>query len=218
MKARAVQSDKNLQRDTMERIAVTDQEFEQCMRCMKGNDKNALKQVYEAYLPYIYRIVLGIVENKEQAEDVTSEFFIKLWDISDTYKPGRGHRGWLATIARNLAIDSIRKTKREVLTDSFEEKNGEEEGKMSYTDIQASDQNPAEKGNSQSLVEDEVVENLSIQEALAKLNEKEREVVHLKVMGELSFKEIAQILEEPMGTITWRYQNAIKKLRRCGYE
>ena len=92
---------------------MTDQEFEQCMRYMGENDKDALRKVYEEYLPYIYGIVLGILGNKEHAEDVTSDFFIKLWDVSDTYKAGKGHRGWLATIARNLAIDFLRKTKKE---------------------------------------------------------------------------------------------------------
>lgn len=202
----------------VERIAVTDQEFETCMRCMKQNDKTALKQVYEAYLPYIYGIVLNTVGNRELAEDVTSEFFIKLWDISDTYKPGKGHRGWLATIARNLAIDFMRKTKREILTDSFEQKNGQEGGGMDVMELQSPDANPGGLSNSQSQVEDEVIENLSIQEALQKLSDKEQEVVHMKILGELSFKEIAEILSEPMGTITWRYQNALKKLRRCGYE
>ena len=202
----------------MERIAVTDQEFEKCMRCMKQNDKNALKQVYEAYLPYIYGIVLNTVRSRELAEDVTSEFFIKLWEISDTYKPGKGHRGWLATIARNLAIDFMRKTKREILTDSFEQKNDQEDRGLDVMELQSPDSSAGGLSNSQSQVEDEVIENLSIQEALQKLSDKEQEVVHMKILGELSFKEIAEILSEPMGTITWRYQNALKKLRRCGYE
>lgn len=197
---------------------MTDQEFETCMRCMKQNDKNALKQVYEAYLPYIYGIVLGIVGSKELAEDVTSEFFIKLWDISDTYKPGKGHRGWLATIARNLTIDFIRKTKREVLTDFSEQRNVVEGGSVDVSEISSADLGLGTDGSSQSQVEDEVIENLSIQEALQQLSDKEQEVVHMKILGELSFKEIAEILSEPIGTITWRYQNALKKLRRCGYE
>ena len=197
---------------------MTDQEFETCMRCMKQNDKNALKQVYEAYLPYIYGIVLGIVGSKELAEDVTSEFFIKLWDISDTYKPGKGHRGWLATIARNLTIDFIRKTKREVLTDFSEQRNVVEGGSVDVSEISSADLGLGTDGSSQSQVEDEVIENLSIQEALQQLSDKEQEVVHMKILGKLSFKEIAEILSEPMGTITWRYQNALKKLRRCGYE
>ena len=53
--------------DMIERNAVTDQEFEQCMRYMGENDKDALRKVYEEYLPYIYGIVLGILGNKEHA-------------------------------------------------------------------------------------------------------------------------------------------------------
>lgn len=196
---------------------MTDQEFEKCMRCMKQNDKNALKQVYEAYLPYIYGIVLNTVRSRELAEDVTSEFFIKLWEISDTYKPGKGHRSWLATIARNLAIDFMRKTKREILIDSFEEKK-EDEGDRHASKHPSTDSVANGLESSHSQVEDEAIGNLSIQEALQKLSDKEQEVVHMKIVGELSFKEIAEILSEPMGTITWRYQNALKKLRRCGYE
>ena len=184
---------------------------------MKQNDKNALKQVYEAYLPYIYGIVLNTVRSRELAEDVTSEFFIKLWEISDTYKPGKGHRSWLATIARNLAIDFMRKTKREILIDSFEEKK-EDEGDRHASKHPSTDAVANGVESSHSQVEDEAIGNLSIQEALQKLSDKEQEVVHMKIVGELSFKEIAEILSEPMGTITWRYQNALKKLRRCGYE
>ena len=66
-------------------------------------------------------------------------------------------------------------------------------------------------------VEQEVIEELSMKEALEKLDSKEREIVHLKIMGEMTFQEIAGILAMPLGTVTWKYQNALKKLRRCGY-
>lgn len=202
----------------MERNTVTDKEFDACMQRMRQGEKQALKEVYENYLPYIYAIVLGVVGNRENAEDVTSEFFIKLWKVSDTYKPGRGHRAWLGKIARNLSVDFLRKTKREVFSDSMEEAMAglQEDGEGSRRkNHEGNIVNITEKKSS---VEAEVIEELSIEEALSRLNEKEREVVHLKIMGQLSFKEIASLLEEPMGSVTWRYQNAMKKLRRCGYE
>lgn len=59
---------------------------------------------------------------------------------------------------------------------------------------------------------------MSIRQALETLKPSERQVVSLKVLGELTFKEIADVMGIPMGTVTWKYQNAIKKLRRCGYE
>ncbi len=70
----------------------------------------------------------------------------------------------------------------------------------------------------ESMVEQEVVSDLSIRQALETLKPSERQVVSLKVLGELTFKEIADVMGIPMGTVTWKYQNAIKKLRRCGYE
>ena len=90
-------------------------QFSACMERIKSGDKEALHDIYQAYIGYIYSVVLGVVQNKEDAEDVTSEFFIKLWRLADTYKGGNGHKAWLATIARNMAIDLIRKNKKVVL-------------------------------------------------------------------------------------------------------
>ncbi|MBQ9136669.1 MAG: sigma-70 family RNA polymerase sigma factor, partial [Lachnospiraceae bacterium] len=151
--------------------------------------------------------------SKEEAEDITSDFFIRLWEKSDTYKPGSGHKGWMATIARNMAIDYIRKRKREEPVD-FSENREEDTGGISAGKkaemIQA-----GEKSNS---VEEQVIADMTIKEALALLKESERRVVHMKIMGQMTFQEIADILEEPMGTVAWRYRQAIKTLRRCGYE
>ncbi len=172
---------------------VTEARFDECIRAMNRGDKNGLKEVYEEYVSYIYGIVRALLHNKEEAEDITSDFFIRLWEKSDTYKPGGGHKGWMATIARNMAVDYIRKHKREEFSDTVNDRESEEN------------------------VEHQVLADISIEEALATLKESERKVVHLKIMGELTFKEIAEILEQPMGTVTWHYNQAIKKLRRCGY-
>lgn len=176
-----------------EGINVTEAGFEKCIRAMNRGDRNGLKEVYEEYVSYIYGIVRALLHNKEEAEDITSDFFIRLWEKSDTYKPGGGHKGWMATIARNMAVDYIRKHKREEFSETVSE--------------QESDEN----------VERQVLADISINEALSMLKESERKVVHLKIMGELTFREIAEILEQPMGTVTWHYNQAIKKLRRCGY-
>ncbi len=66
--------------------------------------------------------------------------------------------------------------------------------------------------------EEQVVGDMSIREAMSLLKESEREVVHMKIMGDMTFQEIADILQTPLGTVAWRYREAIKKLRRCGYE
>ena len=98
---------------------MEEKQFNACMERMKSGDKDALHEIYEAYCGYIYSIVLSTVSNREDAEDVTSEFFMKLWRLADTYRGGNGHRAWMAAIVRNMAVDLMRKTKREILTEDF---------------------------------------------------------------------------------------------------
>lgn len=190
---------------------MSEQQFEDAVARMVQGDKTALKEIYEAYIGYIYRIVYEILQNKENAEDVTSEFFIRLWDKAQQFKPGSGHKGYLATMARNMAIDFIRKHRREELTALLQdiEAGPEEEEK---------EKSRFYKGETESEVEQTVIREMSVKQALEMLKPSERQVVSLKVLGELTFKEIAQIMGIPLGTVTWKYQNAMKKLRRCGYE
>ena len=59
---------------------MNNREFDRCMRRMQKGDKTGLKEIYEAYISYIYAVIRGVVKNKENAEDLTAEFFIKLWN------------------------------------------------------------------------------------------------------------------------------------------
>lgn len=180
---------------------MTNEEFNGCMLRMKNGDKDALKEVYVEYLKYIYTIVYGVVGNKEDAEDVTSEFFIKLWDISVDFEPkSDSHKGYIATIARNLGIDHMRKFHKEALVDEITDED-----------------TPYISGNTQT-PEEEVIEDVSLREALSMLNEGERQVISMKILSEMTFKEISDQTGVPMGTVTWRYKSAIEKLRRWGYE
>ena len=95
---------------------MDERQFEKAVARMIQGDKTGLKEIYENYVGYIYRIVYEVLQNKENAEDVTSEFFIRLWDKAEQFRPGGGHRGYLAVMARNMAIDFIRKHRREELT------------------------------------------------------------------------------------------------------
>lgn len=190
---------------------MNEHQFEDAVARMVQGDRTGLKEIYETYIGYIYRIVYEVLQNKENAEDVTSDFFIRLWDKAEQFKPGSGHRGYLAAMARNMAIDFIRKHRKEELTSLMQdiEAGPEEEEKTKkrfYKEETASE------------VEQSVIQDITIKEALETLKPSERQVVSLKVLGEMTFKEIAQAMDIPMGTVTWKYQNAMKKLRRCGYE
>ena len=173
---------------------MNDQRFQQSMRRICENDKEGLREIYEDYCPMIYSVVLDILKSREDAEDITSDFFIRLWDIAGSYKAGCGHRAWLITIARNRAIDHLRRR-------------GREQPLAETPDHLCRTPSP----------EDGVVKNISLQQALKTLKEEERQVVNLKIMGELTFKEIALVLKKPQGTVAWLYRTAVEKLKRCCY-
>ncbi|EOS76896.1 sigma-70 family RNA polymerase sigma factor [Lachnospiraceae bacterium 10-1] len=190
---------------------MNEQQFENAVARMVQGDKTGLKEIYLNYAGYIYRIIYEVLQNKENAEDVTSEFFIRLWDKAEQFKPGNGHKGYLAVIARNMAVDFLRKHKKEELSALLQDlgQEGEEDNKGSIIKL-------AEDKTNQ--VEEQVIGSMTISQALELLKPSERQIISLKVLGEMTFKEIAAAMEIPMGTVTWKYQNAIKKLRRCGYE
>ncbi|RKI92292.1 RNA polymerase sigma factor [Parablautia intestinalis] len=189
---------------------MNERQFEEAVARMVQGDKNALKEIYENYAGYVYRIIYEVLQNKENAEDVTSDFFIRLWERAEQFKPGNGHRGYLAAMARNMAIDFLRKHRREELTALLQDLGTEpEDGGQKKGNYMPQGENG---------VEQEVIGAMTVTRALEMLKPAERQIVSLKVLGELTFKEIAAHMEIPMGTVTWKYQNAMKKLRRCGYE
>lgn len=184
---------------------MTEQLFEQCIRKIRQGDRDGLKQIYEAYIAYIYSIVYGVLHNKENAEDVTSEFFIRMWTtIADQYQFGNKHRTYLARIAHNMAIDFLRKNKKEDTTQDIQEVIDAGVTNTTITTAQES-------------IDDSVIENMTIKEVIGTLKEQEQQILNIKIFGGLTFAEIAQVLKLPMGTVTWRYRTAIEKLRRSGY-
>lgn len=186
---------------------MEDRQFDLCMEQVLQGQKDALKEIYEAYLGYVFHLILGIVGNREDAEDITSEFFIKLWNIADKYKPGSGHKTWLSMVARNMALDYLRAHRKEVALDFTEE---------ATQSMAEGDETSLEEFHSK--IETQTISDITVKQMLERLKPAEREVVHMKVIGEFTFQEISKITGLPMGTITWRYREAIKKLRRCGYE
>ncbi len=187
---------------------MKEEQFAQCMSRIAKGDKDALREIYEEYMGYLYSVVYGVLGHRETAEDVTSEVFLRIWNTADKFKPGGGHKAYLATIARNMAIDELRKHKREVLMSGDTTDEDDSGGPDEIGRAASDDTGP----------EEEVIQDMSLKEALDKLKPAEREVVSMKILSEMTFQEISNALQIPMGTVTWRYQAAIKKLKRCGYE
>ncbi len=207
---------------------MEDREFDLCMSRMADGDKDALKAIYEAYRAYIYHFLLGILKSKEDAEDVASEFFIRLWKNAAKYKSGSGHKTYITTIARNMAIDFLRAKGREsLIEDIFPQKSDDSDVYITEDMITAgvnaggvgvmADDGAASDAASADVTASEAIGKLTMEEALSKLKPPEPQIIHMKFALDMTFAEIAEVLKIPMGTVTWKYREAIGKLRRCGY-
>lgn len=176
---------------------MREQEFEACIQRIRSGDKEGLREIYEAYAGLIYTVVYELAGQREDAQDLTSDFFIRLWEKADSYRPGGPHKGWMVTIARNMAVDYLRKRKREQ---------------------QAADQNQGTEaegwyGADRGFAE-ELVGELAMQQAMAMLKPAQRQILDLKIIGEMTFQEIADALGKPLGTVAWQYRQGIRQLKR----
>lgn len=169
---------------------MTDKQFERRISMIQSGDKQGLKEIYAEYGKMIYQCAFQILHNKQDAEDVTSDFFMKLWKIADTYCFGGKHKRWLVTIARNMSLDALKK--------------------KSAISLDSEDVPEQSDGFS---AEETVIGSIAVSEALKRLDDSEREIVNLHIFAEMTFKDIAAVLKKPIGTVTWKYRNAIAKLK-----
>lgn len=186
---------------------MTDEEFQTAIYALAQGDKTALRLIYQAYVRLIYAVVYDVVGRREDAEDVTSEFFIKLVHIADGFRQGSPHRAWMVRIARNMAIDYLRKNRREVL--EYEPSDMQEDRNVNSVLEQAGAAERAQE------VEHSAILAEDMRQAMKSLKQKEKEIVDMKLLGQLTFQEIADATGKPLGTVTWLYNQGIMKLRRC---
>ena len=175
-------------------MRLTDAEFDLCIRLILNKNKDGLKKIFESYGKLIYQQMLSVVKSPQDAEDLTSDFFLRLWETADKYKTGSGHKRYITVIARNMAIDHLRKN-----------------GRLSYTIDD--DETFHEQQADDTSVDDQVIGDISFSQALGFLKEGEREIINMHLGLEMTFREISEALGRPLSTVTWKYRNALEKLR-----
>lgn len=197
---------------------MTDERFRADLDRILRGDSEGLHDIYNDYLPLIYHTMEHFAKNREDAEDLTSDFFLKLWSAAGSFHEGNGHRGWLLTMARNLAKDYLKKQNREIPITDYAGYSEEEDGAYADIDEVAAAEAGKNGERAASPVESTVVSSLTLEEALEKLTPAEREILSMHIVGELRFQEISKVLGKPLSTVTSCYYSAINRLRRLGYE
>lgn len=157
----------------------------------KGGDQKAFQQLFEKYRQPLYYHILKMVHKPEVVEDLQQEIFLKAFDNIYSYNPGFAFSTWLYRITTNHTIDFLRK--KRLKTMSIDEPVKTKDGEVG---IDIAD----EDSESDDLVIQEQRQKI-IKEALNSLPEKYRMVIQYRHMEELSYQEIADLMELPLGTV-----------------
>ena len=157
-------------------------------------DRNAYSELMRAHSQGVLNVIYRMCGNMQVAEDAAQETFIQAWLKLRSYRPGTSLRNWLYRIAVNTAIDMLRKEKR-ILP-----------GEIDDLNLRDSDPGPEAMAADSERTE-------MVQEAILALPDASRAVLVLREYEGFSYKEIAESLEIPVGTVMSRLNYARKLLR-----
>ena len=165
--------------------------LEQLMQQLKQGDMHALEKIHDETHRGVFAILLSLLKDYHAAEDAMQNTYVNVYSGIAGYRDNTNPFAWIATIARNEALQIIRKRKPEEDIDS-------ETLQLAY------------KGADYEKVEDKTV--LSFM--LSSLKEHERAIILMHDGAGLKHREIAQSLGKPLGSVLWSYNNAMKKLQK----
>jgi len=163
---------------------MTDGELRTALADLRAGDREAFERLYAGMSTPVYTVLLRMTGGRQTAEDLLQETFLRLY--RDPPGPEvRSPRAWIFKMARNLALDELRAERPAEPLDALER--------------------PAPA--------DDPETRLDVAAALARLGPEDRQLVTLRLNGGLKFRELAQVLDLPLGTALGRYYAAVGRLR-----
>ena len=162
-----------------------------------AGDASAFEELYHRYQLYVYNVVNGIVQNADDARDVTQDVFLHVYDSLSRFRGGSTFSTWLYRVAVNAAITYVRKQRRhpQIPLDALRE---------FRADIDAEPEQQATRAETQR----------AVQEVLAQLPEQQRAVLVLRYFQELSLEEIAEVMNCSVAAVKVRLHRARNSFRR----
>ena len=157
---------------------------------IRGGSKAALKHLYDQTRYAVFASIIPYLYDQQLSEDVMQETYLKAFDKIATYQPNTNGMNWLLTIAKHTAFDLLKHRKQETQVDrEFLEET------IAGSDDRYDLASPI------------------IQAAKKRLDKDEQTILFLYALGDYKHREIAEILNIPIGTVLWKYQNAITKMK-----
>lgn len=168
-----------------------DLRLEESIKKLKAGDAEAFNEIYELTYRKIYFIVLPIIKDKSLAEDISQDTYLKFLEKLYDYE-ARNSLAYILTIARNLAINMYNRRK-----------------KVYKVDIDS-----LNTFSFENFIEYKLEHKEMIQEALSVLNTTEKNIFLLHNLEGLKHREISLIMDKPLGSVTWTYQQAVRKMKK----
>ena len=167
------------------------------LEAMQVGQVEALQEIYRRYGRFVYSLALRILGTAEEAEDLTQDIFLKLWQ-KNSYRADRGSLGtYLTLVTRSRAIDRVRSS-------------GARYRLMRRWDTASAAVSPDNTPLEQATLGEQ---SQRVREALEELAQPEKEVLEIAYYEGLSQSQIARRLDIPLGTVKSRSRQALRKLR-----
>ena len=164
-------------------------------------DEKSLEILIQNYLKLVYSFVYRYVGNAGDAEDITQEVFVKAWRHLKRFDQSKSFKTWVFSIAKNTSFDFLKKKRA-----------------MQFSDLERDENTLAERFIDSSPLPNELLERKDIIGALAKainkLLPKYRKVLLFRHNNNLTFREIAESLGEPLNTVKSRHRRALIILKK----
>jgi RNA polymerase sigma-70 factor (ECF subfamily) len=174
------------------------------LRAVLAGDATAYQGIVEKYQGRVYALLYGMVRNREDARDLTQDAFVKAYRSLEGFRLEAGFYTWMYRIAMNLAIDFVRKRKRRDVV-GFDENIAQRDEDGTIAEVHHED------GPGKALERQQTLAR--IMAAMDRLPEDQKQVVLLRELEGLSYKEIADVMGIPEGTVMSRLFYARKKLQ-----
>jgi RNA polymerase sigma-70 factor, ECF subfamily len=176
-------------------------------RCIDG-DSGAWAEMVRTHQKRVYGLCYRFTGNAADAEDLTQDVFLKIYSNLGSFDAARGSLPvWIATMTRNLLVDNFRRTRNQRATSSLDDGWDQADELKPADRLMASGPSPHEMAARKELA-------LMVQGALASVSVELREAVILRDLQDLDYKEIAQVLGIPEGTVKSRISRGRAELAR----
>lgn len=159
-----------------------------------GGDQLAMKQIYELHSGPLFHFVKTWLADPHEASDIVHETMLEVWKRAERFQGRSSLKSWIFSIARNKSIDKNRKSSRLSYTDEAPELVDEEVGPLEAVELSQ--------------------DAAALKASIARLSDTHRRMIHLAFYDDLSYREISEIEDCPVGTVKTRILHAKKLLMR----